>query len=129
MKTAQLCNLTEPKLKVTQTNVTTKYQPPTPYSFRDIAQTRFYRSRSLPQDQIMVTPQRCTPTTPNQCPSYQVLNSYTLRFLRYSPDKMFKLKITRVRAKVKSRSHQDDADLHPLTNVHTKYQLPTPKSF
>ena len=26
------------------TNVPTKYQLPTPYGFRDIAQTRFYRS-------------------------------------------------------------------------------------
>ena len=33
------------------TNVPTKYQLPTPYRFRDIAQTRFYRSRSLRQGQ------------------------------------------------------------------------------
>ena len=33
------------------TNVPTKYQLPTPYSFQDIAQTRFYRSRSLQQGQ------------------------------------------------------------------------------
>ena len=32
-------------------NVPTKYQLPTPYSFRDIARTRFYRSRSLRQCQ------------------------------------------------------------------------------
>ena len=32
-------------------NVPTKYQVPAPYSFRDIARTRFYRSRSLQQDQ------------------------------------------------------------------------------
>ena len=32
-------------------NVPTKYQLPTPYGFPDIAQTRFYRSRSLRQDQ------------------------------------------------------------------------------
>ena len=38
------------------TNVPTKYQLPTPYSFRDIARTRFYRSRSLRQGQIKVTP-------------------------------------------------------------------------
>ena len=31
--------------------------------------------------------------------------------------------------KVKSRSHHDNAHLHPLTNVPTKYQLPTPYSF
>ena len=33
------------------TNIPTKYQLHTPYSFRDIAQTRFYRSRSLRQGQ------------------------------------------------------------------------------
>ena len=33
------------------TNVPTKYQLPIPYSFRDIAWTRFYRSRSLRQGQ------------------------------------------------------------------------------
>ena len=33
------------------TNVPTKHQLPTPYGFRDIAQTGFYRSRSLQQDQ------------------------------------------------------------------------------
>ena len=31
------------------TNVPTKHQLPTPYGFRDIARTRFYRSRSLRQ--------------------------------------------------------------------------------
>ena len=38
------------------TNVPTKHQLPIPYSFRDIAQTRFYRSRSLQQGQIMARP-------------------------------------------------------------------------
>ena len=33
------------------------------------------------------------------------------------------------RSKVKSRSHYDVAHLHPLTNVPTKYQLPTPYGF
>ena len=33
------------------TNVPTKYQLPKPYGFRDIARTRFYRSRSLRQGQ------------------------------------------------------------------------------
>ena len=37
------------------TNVPTKYQLPTSYGFRDIARTRFYRSRSLRQGQIKVT--------------------------------------------------------------------------
>ena len=31
--------------------------------------------------------------------------------------------------KVKSRSHHDTAHLHPLTNVPSKYQLPTPHGF
>ena len=31
--------------------------------------------------------------------------------------------------KVKSRSHQNVAEQHPLTNVPTKYQLPTPYGF
>ena len=33
------------------------------------------------------------------------------------------------RSKVKSRSNYDIAHLHPLTNVPTKYQLPSPYSF
>ena len=33
------------------TNVPTKHQLPTPYGFRDIARTRFYRLRSLRQGQ------------------------------------------------------------------------------
>ena len=35
----------------TLANVPTQYQLPTPYGFRDIAWTRFYRSRSLWQGQ------------------------------------------------------------------------------
>ena len=78
--------------------------------------------------QIKVTPWCCTPTTPNQCP-YQLSISYNLRFPRYSPDKSLQVKITTARSKVKSRSHHDVAHLQPLTNVPTKYQLPTPYSF
>ena len=33
------------------------------------------------------------------------------------------------RSKVKSRSDHDAPHLHPLTNVPTKYQLPTPYGF
>ena len=68
------------------------------------------------------------PTPPNQCP-YQISTSYTLRFPRYSPDKIFKLKVTTARSKVKSRSDHDVAHLHILTNVPTKYQLPIPYGF
>ena len=78
--------------------------------------------------QIKVTPWRCTTTPTNQCP-YQVSTSYTLQFPRYSPDKIFKLKVTTTRSKVKSRSDHDTAHLYPLTNVPTKYQLPTPYGF
>ena len=87
-----------------QTNVPTKYQLPTPYGFRDIAQTRFYRSRLLQQAQRSNQGHTMTyiPTPPTQCP-YQASTSYTLRFLRYSPDKIFKLKVTTARSKVKSR--------------------------
>ena len=38
--------------------------------------------------QIKVILQHCTPTTPNQSP-YKVLTSWTLRFPRYSPDKIW----------------------------------------
>ena len=40
----------------TPTTVPTKYQLPTPYDFQDIAQTRFYKSRSQQQGQIKVKP-------------------------------------------------------------------------
>ena len=66
--------------------------------------------------------------TPNQCP-YQVSISYSLRFLRYSPDKILQIKVTTARSKVKPRSHHDIAHLHPPTNVPTKYQLHTPYGF
>ena len=64
----------------------------------------------------------------NQCP-YQVSTSYTLRFPRYSLDKILYVKVTTARSKVKSRSDHDVAHLHPLINVPTKYQLPTPYGF
>ena len=65
------------------TNVHTKYHIPTPYGFRDIARTIFYRSRSLWQSQIKIIPWHCKYTIPNQCPT-TISTSYTLRFLRYS---------------------------------------------
>ena len=41
-----------------------------------------------------------TPTTPNQC-SYQLSTYDTLRFQRYCPDKILKVKVTAARSKVK----------------------------
>ena len=110
------------------TNVSIKYQLPTPYSFRDIARTRFYRSRSLWQGQRSKSRSDhdvAQLQPPNQCP-YQVSTSYTLRFPRYSPDKIFKLKVTAARSKVKLRSHHDIAHLHPYPcpyQVSTSYTL------
>ena len=105
-------------------------QGPQPYGFQDIARTRFYRSRSLRQVQRSNQGQIMTLHNyiPNQCP-YQVSTSYTLRFPRYSPDKIFELKVTTARSKVKSRSDHDVAHLHILTNVPTKYKHPTPYGF
>ena len=70
--------------------VPTKYQLPTPYSFQDIARTRFSNSRSLQQGQKSNQGHTMTVQTytPNHC-LYQGLTSYTQGFLRYSPDKMF----------------------------------------
>ena len=66
--------------------------------------------------------------TPNQCP-YQVSTFYKLWNQRNNPDKILKLMVTMTWSKVKSRSHHDVAHLHSLTNVPTKYQLPTPYGF
>ena len=66
---------------------------------------------------------------PHPMSLHHVSTSYTLRFPRYSPDKIFKLNVTTAKSKVKSRSDHDVAHLHPLTNVPTKYQLPTPYGF
>ena len=41
----------------------------------------------------------------------------------------FKVKVITARSKVKSRSNYDEAQLHPLTNVPTKYELPKPYGF
>ena len=82
---------------------------------------------TLAQPKLKVTPW-CTPTHPSQCSS-QVSTFYTLRNPRNSPDKILKLMVTTTRSKVKSRSHQDVVHLQPLTNVPTKYKLPTPYSF
>ena len=112
------------------TNVPTKYQLPTPYSFRDIARTRFYRSRSLQQGQRSNQGQTMTMHTYTPLPmSLPSINFLDLRFLRYSLDKIFKLKATMAWSKVKSRSDHDVAHLHILTNVPTKYQLPIPYGF
>ena len=111
------------------TNIPTKYQLPTPYGFRDIARTRFYRSRSLAARSKVKSRSHydvAQTTPPNQCP-YQVSTSYTLRFQRYSPDKIFKLKVTTARSKVKSRSDHERCTTTPPNQcpyqVSTSYTL------
>ena len=79
---------------------------------------------TLAEPKLKVTPWRCSPTPPNQS-LYQISTTYTFQILRYSPDKILKFKFTTARSKVNSRSHPDVAHLHLLTNVHTKYYLPT----
>ena len=44
-------------------------------------------------------------------------------------NKILKVKVTMTRSKVNSRLHYDVPHLHPLTNVPTKYQVPTPYGF
>ena len=60
-----------------------KYQLHTPYGFRDIARTRFYRSRSLWQGQRSNQghPLTLHTYTPNQCPAtkYQLATPYGFR--------------------------------------------------
>ena len=79
-------------------NIPTQYQLPTPYSFRDIARTTFYRSRSLRQHQRSNQGHTMMlhTYTPNQCP-YQVSTSYSLQYPRHSPDKILEVKVTMAR--------------------------------
>ena len=77
------------------TNVPTKHELSSPYAFRDLAWTRFYRSSTLQQGQRSYQGQTMTLHTYTP---YQVSTSYTLWFLRYSPDKIFKLKVTTARS-------------------------------
>ena len=80
-------------------------------------------------------------SNPNPCPQ-QASTSHTLRFPRYSPDKILLVKVTMVRSEVKSRSHNDVTHLQPLTNVPTKsadikiwqrlslqHKIPKPENF
>ena len=71
------------------TNVPSKYQLPTPHSFQDIAQTRFYRSRSLRKGQRS-NPGQTMPlhTYTPQPMSIPSINFLHLTVPRYSPDKI-----------------------------------------
>ena len=113
------------------TNVPTKYHLPTPYGFRDIAQTRFYRSRSLRQGQRSNQDHAITLHTyiplANDPTKYQIPAPYSCQDIartRFSNSRLL-----RQGQSLNQRSHHDVAHLHPLTNVPTKYQLPTPYGF
>ena len=59
-------------------------------------------------------------------PSVNLLVFYTSWNPRNGPDKILKLMVTMTRLTVKSRSQNDVAYLQVITNIPTKYQLPTP---
>ena len=54
---------------------------------------------------------------------------YTLPNPKNSPNNTLKLIVTMTRSNIKSRTHHDVACLQILSNVPTKYQLPTPYGF
>ena len=63
-------------------NVPIKYQLPTPYGFRDIARTRFYRSRSLRQGQIKSHHDTTHLQPPTNVPTkYQLPTPYGFRYI------------------------------------------------
>ena len=107
------------------TNIPTNYQLPTPYGFQDIARTRFYRSRSLQQGQRSNQDHKMMLHTYNtKLISLPSINFLHLMVSKIYPDKFLQAKVTTAMPKVKSRSHHDVAQVHPLTNAPTKYQLP-----
>ena len=79
-------------------NVPAEYQLPTSYGCQDIAQKRYYRSRSLQQGQKSNEGHTMALHTYKSQPmSHQVTTSYTLQFLRYSPDKILWVKVSMAR--------------------------------
>ena len=101
-------------------------------NFLHLMVSEIYSGKNL---KVMVTTARSkfksrshngTSTPRNQCP-YQVSTFYTLRFLRYRLDNIFKLKVTMARS---NKCHTMTLYTHtPPTNVSTMYQLPTPYDF
>ena len=94
-------------------NVPTEYQLPTPYGFRDIAQTRFYRSSSLKQGQRSTQGHTMALQNYNHQPmSLPSINFLPLTVSEIQPGQDF---IGQGHyGKVKSRSQHDVAHLHPL---------------
>ena len=101
------------------TNVPTKYKLLTPHGFQDIALTRFLRSRSLwARSKVKSRSRRCIPISTTKLSTF-----YTSWDPRISPDKIFNVKVTTSRLKVKSRSHHDVAHLQTkvMFQVSTSY--------
>ena len=108
------------------TNVPTKYQLPTPYSFRDITRTRFYRSRSLQQGQ------RSNQGQAMRLHAYTTLTNIHTKYQLPTPYGFLDIARTRVyrsRSLQQGQRSNDVSQLHPLIYVPTKYQLPTPYGF
>ena len=77
-----------------RTNVPTKYQLPTPYSFRHDFKVQDHFSKV--NGQIKVKLWHCNP--PDQCP-HQISISYSLWFLKFHPDKILKVSVITARLK------------------------------
>ena len=98
------------------TNVLSQYQCPIPYSFQDIAQTRFYRSRSLWQGQRsnLGHTMMLHTYTPEPISPPRINFVYLIVSEKYSFDKILKVNVTTTRSKVKSRSQHATVHLHLL---------------
>ena len=94
-------------------NVPTKYQLPTLYSFQDIARTIFSNPKSLLQT---YNPQPMTLTS---------INFLHLTASKKQPEQDFKTHEHYDKVKGQTKITPYVAHLQPLSNVPTKYQLPT----
>ena len=103
----------------------TKHQLSTLYDFQDVVKTRFHGSRLLVKikDQVKVSPKDSRPTIPTNNHTEFLSTSYTLLFLRYSPEKILKVRVTILKSKVKS-NQSDTMRLHtysPQAMSYIKY--------
>ena len=112
-------------------NVPTKYQLPTPYSFRDIAWTKFYRLRSLRQGQMSIQGHTITMHTFNPQP----MSLVSIKFLhitvfRYIARTRFYRSRSLWQGQKSNEGHTMMLHTYiPLTNVPTMYQHPAPYGF
>ena len=88
------------------------YQESTSYNSEIYPGQEYSNARSLWKAQRSPNIAHLHPS--NQRPVH-ISISYALQFPKYSLGKIFKLKVITARSKVKSRSHHDITQLHPLT--------------